>query len=568
MLYALLVAPLIAALATAFASGKDGESSFRLSLFLSLLVAGLGLPLITCMPVLDSSIPWFTLWGTNATIHLHLASDGLSGWLIQLVTWLTPVALLGSRKLIGERMREFAVSVLAMEALMIGALLARDLVVFYLFFEAMLIPMVVIIALYGAAERRSAALWFFLYTMFGSVFMLVSIWWLAWKIGSTEVSAITASLPQINALLDGQVGRILIPFYWLLYPLRELVVVVMWIPHACGIHALDFLLAPVDLIDHLRHLFTVGDLLFCSFALAFAVKVPLVPFHSWQARVYAETPAGGMVLLAGAMAKIGIYGFLRFVLPIFPALSAHYAHYFIDLGLVAVVGGALIAIMQDDAKRMLAFSSLSHLGLVMVGIFTFQSAALSGVTVQMVAHGLSIAALFLLVGFLEGRTSSRSRDDFGGLADKMPVFALLLVASALASAALPGSANFVGELLLLFGAYLASGFAVAAIAGLSVIFGVVYLLILVQRWLYGKRHPSLDTISDLGPAEIAAVVPLLLISLFFGFYPHPISSQADPVLEAIAIPVRQQIPPPATALVPSASPAPTASVAITGAASH
>jgi NADH-quinone oxidoreductase subunit M len=555
MLYALLAAPLIAALVTAFASGKDGESSFRLSLLLAVMVAILGVPLVSCMSDLDSTLPWFTLWGTSATVHLHLASDGLSGWLIQLVTWLTPVAILGSRKLVGERIRDFAVCLLVMEALMIGALLARDLVVFYLFFEAMLIPMVVVIALYGGAERRQAALWFFLYTMFGSVFMLVSIWFLAWKLGTSELAAISSSLPQLGALLDVQVGRLLLPLWWILYPVRELFHALLWIPHLCGVRALDWLGAPAAAIDHCRHVFTVGDLLFSSFVLAFAVKVPLVPFHSWQARVYAETPAGGMVMLAGAMAKIGVYGFLRFVLPIFPAACAHYAHYLIDAGLIAVVGGALIALMQDDAKRMLAFSSLSHLGLVMVGVFTFQAAALSGVAVQMVAHGLSVAALFLLVGFLEGRTASRSRDDFGGLADRMPVFSLLLVVSALASAGLPGMANFVGEFLLLFGTYAAKGLTVAAVAGLSVILGVVYLLILVQRWLYGKRHPSLDAINDLGAGEVMAVLPLLLASLFFGFYPHPISSRTDPVLEALSTPARTLSSKPAVALSEPAGPA-------------
>jgi NADH-quinone oxidoreductase subunit M len=488
MLYALLAAPLVAALATAFASGKDGESSFRLGFFLALLVAGLGLPLVTCQPALEASLPWFTLWGTTATIHLHLASDGLSGWLIQLVTFLTPVALLGSRKLVGERMREFAACLLAMEALMIGALLARDLVVFYLFYEAMLIPMVVLIALFGGAERRSAALWFFLYTMLGSVFMLVGIWWLAWKIGSTELAAIISGLPGLRASgqLSGQ-----------------------------------------------------GELmLFLAFVLAFAVKVPLVPLHSWQARTYAEAPAGGAVLLAGAMAKIGVYGFLRFVLPMFPALSVEWSGVFIALGLVAVVGGALVALAQDDVKRMLAFSSLSHLGLVMVGIFSFHPAALAGVPVQLVAHGLSVAALFLLVGYLEGRTSSRGLDDFGGLADKLPVFAVLFVVSALASAALPGTANFVGEFLLLFGAFAGAGWLVAAIAGLAVIFGVVYLLRLVQRWLYGKRHPSLDRLPDLGAGEVVAVVPLLLASFFFGFYPKPITAQTGAVIEQLAAPAR------------------------------
>ncbi len=489
LLYALLIAPIVAALITVFASGKDGESSFRVGLLLSILVALLGLPLITCMPVLDVSLPWFTLWGTNATVHVHLACDGLSAWLIQLVTWLTPVAILGSRRLVGDRMREFATALLTMEALMIGALLAQDLVLFYLFFEAMLIPMVVLIALFGGAERRSASLWFFLSTMFGSVFMLVAIWWLAWKTGSTELARIIADLPA----------------------LRESV-----------------------------QLTAQGELwLFFAFVLAFAVKVPLVPFHSWQAKTYSETPAGGAVLLAGAMAKIGLYGFLRFVLPMFPTLSAEYAPVFVVLGLIGVVGGALVAMAQDDIKRMIAFSSLSHLSLVMVGIFSFHPAALAGVPVQMVAHGLSVAALFLLVGYLEARSSSRGLDDFGGLAGRAPIFAVLFVITALASAALPGTANFVGEFMLLFGTYLGLGFTVALIAGISVILGAVYLLRVVQRWLYGKRHPSLDRLPDLGAGEVMAVVPLLLASFFIGFYPRPINDLAIPVVVELARPARE-----------------------------
>jgi NADH-quinone oxidoreductase subunit M len=488
MLYALLVAPVLAALLTAFASGKDGESSFRLGFALSLLIAALGLPLVTCMPALQASIPWFTLWGTNATVHLHLASDGLSGWLIQLVTWLTPIALLGSRQLVGERMRDFAVALLAMEALMIGALLSRDLVVFYLCYEGMLIPMVVLIALFGGAERRAASLWFFLYTMLGSVFMLVGIWWLAWKIGSTDLAYIISHLPDLRSS---------------------------------------------------NQLSAQGELwLFLAFVLAFAVKVPLVPLHSWQARTYAEAPAGAAVLLAGAMAKIGVYGFLRFVLPVFPALSAEWSSVFVVLGLIGVVGGALVALAQDDVKRMIAYSSLSHLGLVMVGVFSFHPAALAGAPVQMVAHGLSVAALFLLVGYLEQRSSTRGIDDFGGLAGRLPILALLFVVTALATAGLPGTANFIGEFLLLFGTYAGLGWWVGAIAGLSVILGVVYLLRLVQRWFYGKRHPSLDRLHDLGAGEVMAVVPLLLASFVLGFYPRPITDQTTAVMEALGKPAR------------------------------
>ncbi len=483
MLYALLAAPLLAALLTVFASGKDSESSFRIGFVLSLAIAVFGSALVLCNAGQPVTAPWFTMWGTNATVHFSLGANGLSAWLVQLVTWLTPVALLGSRGLVGGRMREFAVAVLAMEGLMIGSLLARDLVVFYVFYEAMLVPMVVLICVYGGAERRSAALWFFLYTMLGSVFMLVGIWWLAGKTGTTGIAEVVAALPALRA--NGTLGE----------------------------HA--------------------DKLLFLAFVLAFAVKVPLVPLHSWQARTYAETPAGGAVLLAGAMAKIGVYGFLVFVLPLFPALSAQYANVFIVLGLIGVVGGALAALAQDDIKRMLAYSSLSHLGLVMVGIFTFHQAALAGVPVQMVAHGLSVAALFLLVGYLEGRTANRGIDDFGGLAGRTPLLAVLFVVAALASAALPGTANFVGEFLLLFGTWAGAGATVAAVAGLSVILGVVYLLRVIQRWFYGQRHPSLDRLADLGAGEALAVVPLLLASFALGFYPKPITAQTGPVLEEL-----------------------------------
>nr|MBA3708402.1 NADH-quinone oxidoreductase subunit M [Planctomycetota bacterium] len=434
MLYILLAAPALAALLVCFASGKDSDANFRLGLLLSLIIAVLGVPLVLG-PALQVSVPWFTLWGTGAQVHLSLASDGLSAWLIQLVTWLTPVAILGSRRQAGSRMREFVASVLAMEALMIGALLARDLVVFFVCYEAMLIPMVVIIAVFGGIERRTAAMWFFLYTMLGSIFMLVGIWFIAWKMQTTELEYVVAG---IGAVFQ----------------------------------------------DSPRTM----NALFWAFALAFAVKVPLVPLHGWQPRTYAETPGAGVVLLAGAMAKIGVYGFLRFVLPIFPEQSADHAHLFIVLGLIGTVGGALVAISQDDAKRMLAYSSMSHLGLVMVGIFTFTPDALNGAAVQMVAHGFSVAALFLLVGYVESRAQTVGLDDFGGLADRMPLLAVLFVISALASAALPGTANFIGEFQLLLGIFRGAGFWVTAIAGLSVILGVVYLLILVQRWFYGKGH--------------------------------------------------------------------------------
>ena len=482
LLVALLAAPVVAALVAFFATGKDGQANHRLGLVLSLAIAGLGVGLLTSEPA-AWTVDWFTLPGTKAVVHLSLGSDGLSAWLIQLVTWLTPVAILGAKRAVGERMREFVACVLVMEALMIGALLARDLVVFYACYEGMLVPMLVLICLFGGYDRRQAALWFFLYTMAGSIGLLVSIWYLAGKLGTTAVDA---------GLINGIAGL------------------------------------PAE----------AQGWLFLAFVLAFAVKVPLVPLHGWQALTYAETPGSAMVLLAGAMAKIGTYGFLRFVLPLFPTLSVQYAGVFLALGLVAVLGGALVAMVQTDAKKILAYSSLSHLGLVMMGIFSFNAAAETGAAVQMVAHGLSIAALFLLISFIENRSSTRARglDDYGGLINQAPVLGFLFIGAVLASAALPGTMNFIGEFQLLYGLFLMAGWVWAFAAGISVILGVVYLLVLVKKWFFGSARAGVPAIHDLSTHEVLAVLPLLLLSFVLGFYPAPVATSAGPVAAQLAKP--------------------------------
>jgi NADH-quinone oxidoreductase subunit M len=474
LLLILVLAPLVAAVIAAMSSGKEPGSDLRLGMTMALAIAVAGSALV-CAPDLAPalSVPWFSLWGTHAVVHLSLQNDGLTAWLVQLVTWLTPIALLGARYQVKGRMREFITCVFAMEALMVGALEARDLVLFYLCYEGMLIPMVVIIALFGGIDRRESALWFFLYTMFGSVFMLVGIWYLAAKTGTTDLAKVIA-IANDGISVPGSAMKWLFP----------------------------------------------------AFALAFAVKVPLWPFHGWQPRTYQETPGAGLVLLAGAMAKIGVYGFIRFVLPIFPHQALGHSQFFIVLGLIGVIGGALAALREDDVKRMLAYSSMSHLGLVIIGIFTFTTAGIDGAVVQMVAHGFSVAALFLLVGYVESRAHTTALDDFGGLANRTPVLAVLMVTAALASAAMPGTANFIGEFELLLGTYQGAGLLIAALAGLSVILGVVYLLVFIQRWFYGKTPSGAEPLAELRPAEVLAVLPLLAASIFFGAYPAPISTSA------------------------------------------
>lgn len=505
MLLALILAPFAAAILACFAHGRDsdresGDAVSRLGLVLAFAVAVLGTPLAFGHgAALD--VAWFSLPGTAATVHLSLGSDGLTAWLVQLVTWLTPFAILGGRTVAGGRMREYIAAVFACEALMLGALLSRDLVLFYACYEGMLVPMLVLIALFGGPERRQAALWFVLMTMLGSVPLLVAIWVLAAKLGTT----------QLGAVIE-------------------------------GVRALD----PA----------TAGWL-FWSFALAFAVKVPLVPLHAWQARTYAEVPGGAAVLLAGAMAKLGVYGFLQFVLPIFPEQSAQHAQLFIILGLVGTVGGAVVALAQDDAKRMLAYSSLSHLGLVMAGIFTFQETALAGATVQMVAHGLSAAAMFLLVGAIEDRTKSPYLDDQGGLASRAPLFSVLFVISALAAAGLPGTANFAGEFLLLLGAWKSAPW-IAAVAGLSVILGAAYLLTLVQKWCYGPAPEGRPEVADLTAREALSVAPLLAACLWLGFQPGVITATAGATADKLAAPARAALhPAPAVPIAVETAPAPT-----------
>jgi len=501
-LLALLAAPFAAALITAFASGRDSAATTRLATFLAVIVAALGLPLVTSMDNIAWSMPWFNLPGTSATISFSLASDGLSGWLIQLVTWLTPLAILASRDQVGERMREFSCAIFTCAGLMIGALLARDLVVFYLFFEGMLVPMLVLIAVFGGADRRGAALQFFLYTMAGSILLLVAIWYLAQRLGTTSLADLPGEMQLLNSA-------------------EQLAV-------------------------------------FFAFALAFAVKVPLVPFHTWQARTYSECPTGAVMLLAGAMAKIGTYGLLRFVLPLFPAQCVEYASVFITLGLIGTIGGALLAMMASDVKKLIAFSSLSHLSLVVVGIFVGTETALRGASVQMVAHGFSVAAMFLLIGAVESRAQRRGLDDFGGLSTRMPLFAACFVVAALASAALPGTAGFAGEFLLLFGIFLGAQWWISAIAGLSTILTAVYLLRLVQRWCYGRPNATAGVLPDLAPRELLAVVPLLLMSIYFGFHPRPISDRAGAVaieLGSAAAELRPQPPQQAAAVTaPATSP--------------
>lgn len=484
-LHLVLAAPFVAAILSFFLSGTDSKSALRTALILALAVAGVSIPLVGAGTVSTIAHTWFAVPVVGTEIKWLLVSDGLSAWLIALLAVLVPATLLAALRIAGDRMREFAALVFLMQGFMAGALLAGDLLVFYGFFEAMLIPAVVLIGLFGGLKRRKAAMQFFVFSLVGSAPMFFAIWWISLTCQTTELSVVAARMSS-----------------------------------------------------HVAPEFRIW--LFWAVALAFLVKLPVVPFHLWQADAYAEGPAPASALLTGVMAKVGLFGFLRILIPLFPMESARFANVFVALGLVTVLVGALLALQHSHLRRILAFSSLSHLGLGLAALFTFRPEALSGILLLMVAHGLSAAGLFLLAGVAETWAKSTHVDDFGALATRSPVFSVIFACVALASVGLPGTAGFVAEFLLLVSIFKVYGIWVAVVAGLTVVLSAAYTLRLVQRMLYGKPALPSTGDNDLSTPEVFALVPILVALVLFGFYPNPILKAARPDL-LTRLPVAQAI---------------------------
>jgi NADH-quinone oxidoreductase subunit M len=394
----------------------------------------------------------FRAWIPQPPIHYHLGIDGLSLFLILLTTLLTPISILASWKSIDQRVKGFFICLLVLETGVIGVFVSLDLFLFFLFWEMMLIPMYFLIGIWGHGRRIYAALKFVLYTMFGSILMLVAILWL-YRI--TAVAGYpTLDVAQIQSLLSN--GTVTIPL-------------------------------------------RTEYLLFGAFFLAFAIKVPLFPLHTWLPDAHTEAPTAGSVMLAGVLLKMGIYGMLRFCLPLFPDASRRFAPYIAVLAIIGIVYGALVAMVQVDLKRLVAYSSVSHLGFVVLGIFAFHQISIQGAVYQMLSHGISTGALFLCVGMLYDRRHTHLISEFGGIATPMPVLAALYLFSCFASAGLPMLNGFVGEFLILAGTFQKHS-AWASWAALGVIFSAVYLLWSYQRVYFGSltqdknsKLPDLDT---------------------------------------------------------------------------
>ena len=420
---------------------------------------------------------WIPQWG----IRYALGIDGISLWLVLLTTLLTPVVLLSSWNSIHKHPKEYVISFLIMEAAMIGVFVATDILVFYVFFELTLLPMYLVIGVWGGANRIYAAIKFFLFTITGSLLMLLGIIYLA----------------------------------FLEY-------------HRTGVP--DFSITSLYGLTIPTH---TQAILFAAFALAFAIKVPLFPLHTWLPDAHVEAPTGGSIILAGIMLKMGTYGFLRFCLPLFPDASSKYAGLMIVLAVIGVIYGALVAWVQPDMKKLVAYSSVSHLGFYVLAIFALNQTAFEGSILHMVYHGLSTGALFLLVGVVYERRHTRLLADYGGIAQTMPLYATLFVIAMLSSVGLPGLNGFVGEFLILSGSFKTHPTA-AVIAATGVILAAIYLLWLVQRVFFGPiTNEENRFIPDIAWNEVTAMVPLIVLMVWIGVYPNMFLRKMTPSVQQL-----------------------------------
>src|SRR5258705_348882 len=436
--------------------------------------------------ILDA--PWIPAWGIRYTVGV----DGISLFMVLLTTFLVPLSVLGSYTYITTRERGYYARLLVLTCGMIGVFVALDLFLFYVMWEVMLIPMCFIIGVWGGENRLYAAIKFFIYTMFGSLLMLVAILVLYFQVGqatgtySFAYSHILANLQNLDNSLS----------WWL----------------------------------------------FGAFFLAFAIKVPMFPFHTWLPDAHVEAPTAGSVILAGILLKMGTYGFLRFALPFFPtvALSGTVQVVIVTLSLIGIIYGGLVAMVQPDFKKLIAYSSVAHLGFVMLGIWALTLQSVQGALLVMINHGISTGALFFLVGMMYERRHSRLIDAYGGIARVVPLFAAILTIVSLSSIGLPGTNGFVGEFLILVGSFRTYPVA-TALATTGVIIAAAYLLWALQRVLFNPlaKHEN-EKLTDLTPPQLAVLMPLLICIVWIGVYPKPFLTRMEPAARQLIEQLRGQ----------------------------
>jgi len=482
----LIFFPLLGALAVAFLpSSRKPQSSWTWGL----IVSGLEFLFSLHLPWHSGSgeglkfaerYEWIPSWGISFLVGI----DGFSLYLILLTTFLVPIIFLMSRRSVSTSPRAFVVSFLILETGIVGSLASLDLFLFYLFWEVMLIPMFLIIGIWGGENKVYAAVKFLVYTMLGSVLMLVAILWLTVRHGQFAGN-FTFALPEL-----------------------------------CN--------TPLPLTEQLW--------LFAAFGLAFAIKIPAFPFHTWLPDAHTEAPTGGSVVLASVLLKLGGYGFLRFALPLFPDAAQVFAPVLMLSGVVGILYGALVSRVQDDLKRLIAFSSVSHLGFVVLGLGTLTVSGLQGAVFVMLSHGLTTGALFLLVGMLHERRHTRMIDQFGGLQAVIPNYSLVLRVVTLASIGLPGLSGFVGEFLVLLGASQCPGWGRPAMcaAAIGMVGSAFYMLHMFQAVMQGPiRHPKNRALKDLDRVEMGVMAPILVLILVLGLFPNSILARLEPLAQRI-----------------------------------
>src|SRR5712672_101316 len=427
-------------------------------------------------------------WIPSIGAEYFLGVDGLSTLLILLTTMMGFIAVLSSWSAITERVKEYYIFLLVLQSGMLGAFMALDFMLFFLFWEVMLVPMYFLIGIWGSANRLYSAIKFFLYTLVGSVVMLLGI----------------------------------LALYFYNHSLT-------------GVYTFD-----VTVFHQLSIPFNMQWWIFLSFFLGFAIKVPMFPFHTWLPDAHTDAPTAGSVILAAVLLKMGTYGFLRFSLPILPDASRHFVPMMVLLSIIGIVYGALVALAQKDWKRLVAYSSVSHMAVVMLGMFSLNPVGITGSIIQQLNHGISTGGLFLLVGVVYERRHTREISEYGGLSKVMPVYAAVFLIMTMSSIGLPTLNGFIGELLILQGVFVANK-VWAAFAGSGVVLGAAYMLYLYQRTMFGKvENPKNERLLDLSNREFATFAPLLVLAVWMGIYPAPFLRRLETSVEQIILRVSPQ----------------------------
>jgi len=478
---------------------KESKGVLRgVAMFTTIATFVVSLPILTGFQTIADyqfveNVPWIAA-GPFA-MRYNIGIDGISLWLVILTTFIMPIAVLSTYTAVEEKVKEYMICLLLLETGMLGAFISLDLFLFYIFWEVMLIPMYFMIGIWGGKNRIYAAVKFFVYTMVGSLLMLVALiylYFLGTKAGITDFSLL---------------------------------------------HFFDLKVDPAT-----------QTWLFLAFAFAFAIKVPMFPLHTWLPDAHTEAPTAGSVILAAILLKMGTYGYVRFAMPLFPEATHQFTPLIATLAVIGIIYAALVAMVQEDVKKLVAYSSVAHLGFVMLGVFALNEQGVTGGMLQMLNHGVSTGALFLIVGFIYERRHTRLITDFGGLSKQMPIFATIFMIVTLSSVGLPGTNGFVGEFLILVGAFESSLRWWAVIASSGVIFAAVYMLWMFQRVMFGELdNPKNQVLEDLNLREIAIMVPLIVLIFVMGVYPNPFIEKMTPSVKKVI--AKARIEPVATAKV-------------------